>query len=240
MTIDSSRRVIAIVPALGGSKGLPGKNIRPLCGKPLIAWSIEQGLAAQSVDLVMVSTDSKQVAEVASDYGAYVPFLRPDYLATDTASSIDVVLHALDYLAGEGSIFDTVVLLEPTSPLRDATDIDKTLERMAEQHATAVVSVCRAESSHPAFVFRQTSDGHLLPFMKRPPTGLRRQEIEPMYFLDGSIYASEVQTLRERRSFYHSDTIAYEVPKWKSFEIDDIEDFEIVEALASYKRLGQQ
>lgn len=240
MSTEKTSRVLAVVPARGGSKGLPGKNIRPLSGKPLIAWSIEQALDAQSIDLVVVSTDDQEIAEVASRYGACVPFLRPEHLASDAASSIDVVVHALDHLAQNGSVFDIVVLLEPTSPLRDSLDIDQAVQRMADSHASAIVSVCRAESSHPAFVFRQSPDGHLIPFMERPPTGLRRQEIEPMFFLDGSIYASEVQALREQRSFYHSNTIAYEVPKWKSFEIDDLEDFQIVEALANYKGLGLQ
>lgn len=240
MTVIDGRRVLALVPARGGSKGLPGKNIRKLCGRPLIQWSIDAARSSDSVDFVAVSTDSPDIAAVASAAGASVPFLRPEELAGDAASSIDVVIHALDTLAQLGEVFDVVVLLEPTSPLREASDIDCSLARMVEGHAAAIVSVCRAESSHPAFVFRQTPDGHLLPFLERPPTGLRRQEIEPMFFLDGSIYASDVRVLRERRSFYHSDTIAYEVPKWKSFEIDDIEDFEIVEALASYKGLGQQ
>ncbi len=232
------RSVLALVPARGGSKGLPGKNIRSLCGRPLIQWSIEAGLSSRFVDLVVVSTDSQEIADVGMASGASVPFIRPPDLASDAASSIDVVVHALDFLAQDGKDFDVVVLLEPTSPLRDSSDIDQALQSMTDRDASAIVSVCRAESSHPAFVFRKTPDGHLAPFMERPPTGLRRQEIEPMFFLDGSIYASDVQVLRARRSFYHSDTIAYEVPKWKSFEIDDLEDFQIVEALASYKGLG--
>ncbi len=234
----NGRSVLALVPARGGSKGLPGKNVRSLCGRPLIQWSIDAGLSSRFVDLVMVSTDSQEIAEVATASGASVPYIRPSELAGDAASSIDVVIHALDFLAKAGKYFDIVVLLEPTSPLRDSSDIDQALQNMADSRSSAIVSVCRAESSHPAFVFRQSTDGHLIPFMERPPTGLRRQELEPMFFLDGSIYASEVQTLRERRSFYHSETSAYEVPKWKSFEIDDLEDFQIVEALANYKRLG--
>lgn len=234
----NGRSVLALVPARGGSKGLPGKNVRSLCGRPLMKWSVDAGLASRFVDLVVVSTDSQDIAEVATASGASVPFLRPAELSGDAASSVDVVIHALDFLAQGGKIFDIVVLLEPTSPLRDSSDIDQAVQKMVDAHASAIVSVCRVESSHPAFVFRQSSDGRLIPFMERPPTGLRRQEIEPMFFLDGSIYASEVQALRERRSFYHSDTIAYEVPKWKSFEIDDLEDFQIVEALANYKGLG--
>lgn len=230
------RRVLALVPARSGSKGLPGKNIRDLCGSPLIQWSIDAGLSARTVDRVVVSTDGPEIATVAIACGASVPFLRPAELAGDDSSSIDVVIHALDALAQTGDVFDIVVLLEPTSPLREAVDIDNALARMQESLAGAIVSVCRAESSHPAFVVRQTNQGRLRPFLAGLPTGLRRQEIEPMFYLDGSIYASNVETLRQWRSFYHEDTAAYEVPKWKSFEIDDIEDFEIVEALASYKK----
>lgn len=235
-----SRRILGLIPARAGSKGLPGKNIKLLAGIPLICWTVKAAIESNFLDTVVVSTDCPEIARTAMAAGALAPFIRPPELASDSAASVEVVLHALDYYAQQGTNFDSVVLLEPTSPLRDATDIDRSLAKMIEANARAIVSVCRAESSHPAFVFRQTFDGHLVPFMERSPTGVRRQEIEPMYFLDGSIYASEVQALRERRSFYHSDTIAYEVPKWKSFEIDDIEDFEIVEALASYKRLGQQ
>lgn len=236
----NGHRVLALVPARGGSKGLPGKNIRPLCGRPLIQWSIDAALASQAVDFVAVSTDSEDIAAVSRAAGASVPFLRPAELAGDTASSIDVVIHAIDFLVQAGEHFDIVMLLEPTSPLRDGADIDQSLAKMVGAKASAIVSVCGAESSHPAFVFRQDDRGRLVPFMERSPTGLRRQEIEPMYYLDGSIYASDVPALRERRSFYHSDTIAYEVPKWKSFEIDVLEDFEIVEAIANHKRLGKQ
>ena len=225
----SSLAVLALVTARGGSKGLPGKNIRPLCGKPLIAWSVEAARAAASVDRIVVSTDSEAIAAAAAAAGAEVPFMRPAELATDTASSINVVIHALDALGWKDD--DLVVLLEPTSPLREAVDIDAALARLVETGATAVVSVAQAGSAHPAFVFRQDSGGRLSPFLERPPTGLRRQDIEPVYYLDGSLYASRVGALRRRRSFYHDDTVAYEIAKWKSPEIDDLDDFIVVEAL---------
>ncbi|SFN30045.1 CMP-N,N'-diacetyllegionaminic acid synthase [Formivibrio citricus] len=232
-------KVLGLVTARGGSKGLPGKNIRDLCGKPLIAWTIDAALAAKCLDAVVVSTDDTAIAEAASNHGAEVPFLRPAELAGDSASSIDVVIHALDFLAAEGRHFDLVVLLEPTSPLREVSDIVAGLSLMQEHRASAVVSVCRAECTHPAFMYRQKTDGRLEPFLKRQPTGLRRQDIEPLYFLEGTLYASRVDVLRARRSFYHDDTVAYEVPKWKSIEIDDIDDFTMVEALIKHKGLAK-
>ena len=236
--ISKSLKVLALLTARGGSKGLPGKNIRPLCGRPLIQWSIDTALACDEIDAVVVSTDDEQIAAVATAAGAEVPFLRPPALAGDTASSIDVVIHALDFLERNGRVFDIVLLLEPTSPLREVADIHVALRRMVDTGAAAIVSVCRAESTHPAFMFRVTAEGRLEPFLSASPTGVRRQEIESLFYLDGTLYASTVESLRTRRSFYHDDTLAYEVSKWKALEIDDIDDFEMVEAIAMYKRLA--
>lgn len=232
------KKVLGLITARGGSKGLPGKNVRPLCGKPLIAWSVAAGKAAPSLDAVVVSTDDEAIAAAARAAGAEVPFMRPAELAGDTASSIDVVLHVIDALAAAGRSFDIVVLLEPTSPLREAADIEKGLALLLESGAGSVVGVCRAESAHPAFMYRQDDKRRLRPFMDRQPTGLRRQEIETLFFLEGTLYASHIDVLRSTRSFYHDDTVGYEVPKWKSLEIDDIDDFLMVEALAKHKGLG--
>jgi N-acylneuraminate cytidylyltransferase/CMP-N,N'-diacetyllegionaminic acid synthase len=227
--------VLCLVTARGGSKGLPGKNIKLLLGRPLIAWSIDAGLNAFSTDSVVVSTDDEIIAEAARAAGARVPFIRPAELAGDTASSIDVVLHAIDWLVSAGERYDVVVLLEPTSPLRVSADIETALDLMVSQQAGAVVSVCCAESIHPAFMFRRDTYGRLQPFLGRQPTGLRRQEIESLFFLEGTVYASRIDLLRSRRSFYHEDTIGYEVPRWKSLEIDDLDDFLMVEAILKYK-----
>ena len=180
----SDRKVLVLVPARGGSKGLPGKNIRSLCGRPLIQWSIDTALACDEIDAVVVSTDDEQIAAVSAAAGAEVPFLRPPALAVDTASSIDVVIHALDFLERNGRVFDIVLLLEPTSPLREVADIQVALQRMVDTGAAAIVSVCRAESTHPAFMFRTTSQGRLDPFMSASPTGVRRQEIESLFYLE--------------------------------------------------------
>ena len=159
-----NKRVLAIVPARAGSKGLPGKNIRLFCGKPLLQWSVEHGLSSRYVDLVIVTTDSTEFADIARKSGALVPFLRPDHLSSDTASSADVILHAVDFLEERGDIFDVLVLLEPTSPLRSPEDIDKALEMLAtEPDAESVVSISRVEAHHPSFLMRRTRPASLSP-----------------------------------------------------------------------------
>lgn len=230
-------KVLGLVTARGGSKGLPGKNIRDLCGKPLIAWTIDAAKTAGVLDAIVVSTDDPVIATVAEQFGAEVPFLRPELLAGDSASSIDVVLHALDTLAARGREFDLVVLLEPTSPLREPSDIEQGVTQLVSSGAGALVSVCQAECTHPAFMYRQGEGHRLMPFLERQPTGLRRQELEPLFFLEGTLYISKVDVLRANRSFYHADTIGYLVPKWKSLEIDDMDDFLMVEALVKNKGL---
>lgn len=228
-------KVLAVVTARGGSKGLPGKNLRVLCGRPLVQWSIDTALACSEIDALVVSTDDEQIASVAVTAGAEVPFIRPLALASDTASSIDAVIHTLDFLESNGRYFDLVLLLEPTSPLRDVSDIHAALQRMVDTDASAMVSVCRAQSIHPAFMFRVNGHERLEPFMGISPTGVRRQETESLFYLDGSLYISSVESLRKKQSFCHEDTVHFEVSKWKALEIDDIDDFQMVEAVAIYK-----
>eukprot|EP00831_Metopus_contortus_P066154 TRINITY_DN59033_c0_g1_i1.p3 TRINITY_DN59033_c0_g1~~TRINITY_DN59033_c0_g1_i1.p3 ORF type:complete len:201 (-),score=47.51 TRINITY_DN59033_c0_g1_i1:21-623(-) len=149
----AGKRVLALVPARAGSKGLPGKNIKPFCGKPLLLWSVEHGLASSYVDSVVVSTDSREFAEIAKKGGAEVPFIRPEHLASDTAASIDVMLHTVDFLEARGDLYDILVLLEPTSPLRKPEDIDKALEVLCSHpHAESIVAISLTEAQHPVFL----------------------------------------------------------------------------------------
>ena len=235
----AGKSVLGLVPARGGSKGLPGKNLRPMLGKPLLAWTIECAAACPAVDAVVVSTDDAAIADTAIGLGAEAPFLRPAGLATDTASSIDVVLHALDTLATGGRVFDIVVLLEPTSPLREVSDIAGALDRLVGAPAVeSVVGVARVENVHPAFLYRLT-EGQLRPYTGAQPTGLRRQDLDPLYFVEGSVYASFVAALRAKRSFYHERTAPWVVARYKSLEIDELSDFIAVEALLAARREGR-
>ncbi|MEK6806056.1 MAG: acylneuraminate cytidylyltransferase family protein [Pseudomonadota bacterium] len=229
-------RVLALVTARGGSKGLPRKNLRHLAGRPLVGWSVQAARAARCVDRVVVSTDDGEIADCARAEGAEVPFMRPIDLASDTASSIEVVLHALNQL--DGPSFEYVVLLEPTSPLTEGADIDEALAVLAasRDRADAIVGVCRIEAEHPEYDVRITPQGLIRPFQAPDFKHLRRrQEIEELYFLEGTLYASSVQSLREQKSFCHSRTLPFVVPKWKSFEIDDLVDFVCIEAIMAHR-----
>lgn len=232
----AGEHILGLILARGGSKGLPGKNIRSLLGKPLIVWTIEAGKRSIIDDLVL-STDCNEIARCALKHGVEVPFMRPPRLASDNASSMETIIHALDKLEEIGKFYEYIVLLEPTSPLRESDDIDQALEMLVKSDAKSIVSICHTEEAHPSFLFKISNERRLNPYLGIYPNGIRRQEIEPLYFLEGTIYASEVKTLRNRFSFYHEDTIGYEVPKWKSPEVDDEIDFLLIESIMKSRNI---
>ncbi len=235
------KKILGLIPARGGSKGIPKKNIKLLAGKPLIAWTIEQALNSKYLDKVLVSTDDKEIAEISKKYKAEVPFLRPKELAADEAKSIDVIIHALDFLKAQGLNYDYLMLLEPTSPLRETQDIDRTIEILSNnKRAKAIVSVAKLESTHPEFnVIIDKSTGCI---RKMDGTAdfraLRRQELQDVFFFEGTIYLSEVDTLLAKRTFYHEKTLPYIVPRWKSLEIDEMCDLVCAEALLKAQTKG--
>ena len=228
------KRVLAIVPARRGSKGLPLKNIRPLAGKPLLAWPIAAARASRHVDRVIISTDDQGFADIAVAHGADAPFLRPAELASDTAPSIGFILHAVETLAEAGEAYDYVVLLEPTSPLTEGSDVDAALEQLVAADADAIVGVSRLEATHPAFAVRKAEDGAITPYAAASFGELpRRQDIEPLFVLDGALYISTVEALRRERGFCHARTLGYETARHKAHEVDDLVDFICIEAIAS-------
>lgn len=233
--------ILFVIPARSGSKGLPGKNIRPIAGKPLIAWSVEAAAqAAASIGNcdVIVSTDSAEIAEVAKQHGASAPFLRPAELANDTAASIDVMLHVLDFMEQSGKQYDYLAMIEPTSPQRDAQDLVGAYNQLkTTTGAESIVGVCRTESCHPLFLTK-LNNGFLEPYENKTYKVYRRQEINAVYFFEGSMYISRVSSLKKRKSFYHEKTLGYEMPKWKSFEIDDLTDLVIIESLLNARKQG--
>jgi len=231
----NGKRILALVPARSGSKGLPGKNVRPLGGKPLLAWPIEAARASRLVDDVVISTDSAEFAEIAERHGARAPFLRPAELAADTAPSIGFILHALDTLEAAGERFHYLIVLEPTSPLTEGTDIDAAIERLdaAAGEADALVGVTPMVTQHPAFFVRIGVGGRISPYGAADFANLpRRQDIEPVFCIDGSLYLSTVEAIRRERSFYHARTIGFETERHKAFEVDDLVDFLCIEAIS--------
>jgi len=234
----NGKKVLALVPARSGSKGLPMKNIRLLQGKPLLSWPIEAAKASSYVDRVVISTDDVGFSKLALAAGAEVPFLRPAELSTDTAPSISFILHALDTLEANGDTYDYLLLLEPTSPLTEASDIDSALEVLVTRgdDADAIVSVSELVSTHPAFAVRLNDQGLMRPYVAENFSQLpRRQDVEPLYSLDGSLYISTVEALRDRRAFCHDRTISHVMPRYKSFEVDDLVDFICIEAILAQR-----
>jgi len=233
--VIGNKKILGIVLARAGSKGLPGKNSKLLAGKPLIQYALEAGTDSRYIDDVVISTDCDVCIDIASRLGAKVPYKRPELLSGDLTTSSEVIEHLLDYLEAQGNRYDMFVLLEPTSPLRDASDIDAALEVMMKSNHRSLVSVCQAEDQHPCFMFEIKDEGKLVTWSGDTFAPMRRQDVGKAYYLDGSVYISYIDTFYRLRTFCHEDTCAYIIPKWKSYEIDDIWDFVCVEAIIKYR-----
>lgn len=218
-------RLLALIPARGGSKGVPRKNVRWIAGKPLIGWTIDAALAAGVFDRVVVSTEDPEIAEVARAGGAEVPFMRPAELSADDTPGIAPVLHALEELLG----FDALVLLQPTSPLRSAADIASVVALARSRGARSVVSVCEPDA-HPQWTYRMDGNGVLAPW--EGATGAaRRQDLEQVYALNGAIYYAECVLVRESGALVGPGTIGYPMPAERSIDIDTPLDWRIAELL---------
>lgn len=217
----SKSSVLALVTARGGSKGLPRKNVLPARGKPLISWTVEAALAATVVNRVVLSSDDEEIMAAASIAGCDIPFRRPLELATDKASSMDVVMHALRELPG----YEYIVLLQPTSPLRTAADIDAAFHMMSSYDAPACVSVTEVDQS-PYWMYQLSANDRLTSVLESPNGISRRQDLPAVYTLNGAIYMAKVDWLIQNQSFLGPETVAYQMPKSRSIDIDDIYDFQ--------------
>ncbi|RHX78275.1 acylneuraminate cytidylyltransferase family protein [Leptospira yasudae] len=194
-------KLLAVIPARGGSKRLPGKNIRILGNKPLIAWSIEVVKQVPEICDILISTDDEKIADVAKNYGGFVPWLRPENLATDTASSIDVVLHALDWYEREKQEVDGVLLLQPTSPFRTLESIQKGIEIFRKNNKDVTVLGVSPADPHPMWCFK-LEKGELKPFQEDGGLHIRSQDLPPAYFVNGSFYLTPKSHLKEKKSLY--------------------------------------
>ncbi|NBW64688.1 acylneuraminate cytidylyltransferase family protein [bacterium] len=232
----AGKSVLALIPARGGSKGLPGKNVRMLCGKPLIAWSIDKAKCSRYLDTILVTTDSEEIAAVAKAQGADVPFLRPAEYATDTASTYDAIRHALRFLRDERQReYDYVVLLEPTAPLRDDDDVDRMLEQLvarADEFDT-IVSVGEV-TEHPS-IMKRLDGTRITPFTAELQQTSRRQDNQPAYYPYGIAYIAKTATLLEENTFYSKRCTYHVIKRYQNFDIDDIYDFVCVERVMMHE-----
>ena len=219
--------ICAIIPARSGSKGVPGKNLRPLGDVPLLVHSIRAARESKFVSQVILSTNSESMAEVGKAYGAEVPFLRPAELATDEAPVAEAICYTLEQMETKP---DYVLLLQPTSPFRTAEDIDEAIKLLFRENATAVVGVVEAED-HPLLCRKLGPGGVLMPFVSNPQNNARRQDLPPAYVPNGAIYLIRTETLLESVSFYPPGALAYVMPRERSMDIDTLLDFGFAEFL---------
>jgi CMP-N,N'-diacetyllegionaminic acid synthase len=222
---------IGLITARGGSKSIPRKNIKLLAGKPLIAWTIEAALQCKGLSRIIVSTDGEEIAEVAREWGAEVPFIRPAEFARDDSSSISAVLHAIHWMEENEEFFpDYVMLLQPTSPFRTAEDIQQCIELARNRRAVAVVSVCEAVH-HPYDCKRILGDETLADLISTDIVYLRRQDLPPVYALNGAIYLCQRMSLLSNQTFFSEGTIAYVMPKERSLDVDTMWDWHLAELI---------
>ena len=222
-------KIIAMIPARGGSKSILKKNIKKLLGKPLLAWTIEAAKKSKYIDKIIVSTENKEIAEISKKYGAEVPFLRPEELAKDKSSTIDAIFHALEVLKEQNYTPNVVILLQPTSPLRNAEDIDSAIELFEAADCESVVSVCEVEHS-PYWCF-EIEKGYLRSLFGDEYLMMRRQDLKGVYIPNGAIYISTPPTLYKYKSFYCNHTIPYIMPIRRSIDIDNEIDFMLAESV---------
>jgi CMP-N,N'-diacetyllegionaminic acid synthase len=231
-------KILAIIPARKGSKGLKNKNFLKFNGYPLFLWSYWAAKKSKyKISNIILSTDSKIIAKIAKKNSIEVPFLRPKIYSSDKASSYLMIKHCLDFFKKKKIIFDFFILLEPTSPLRDFKDIDSAIKVFIKKKLRSLVSVTKAECQHPNFLYKKNKRNFLTSFFHNSKKDIRRQLITPVFYPDGNIYLSCTKTFLKFKSFYHKYTYGFEMPKWKSIEIDDKFDFKIAEYIMKIKNI---
>lgn len=227
------KTILAIIPARGGSKGVPRKNIRDAVGKPLIAWTIDEAKKSKYIDRLIVSSEDKEIITIAESWGCEAPFVRPEELARDDTPGVEPVLHAVKMLPG----YDYIVLLQPTSPLRSAEDIDGCIEQCIKRQANTCVSVTEPDKN-PYWMYELDEHGRLYPVIKTDKAILRRQDLPKVYVLNGAVYVTKCDWLLINKALITAETIAYLMPKERSLDIDGELDFVLLEALKGETNIG--
>lgn len=221
-------KIIAIIPARGGSKGIARKNIKLFLGKPLIAYTIIEALKCERIDKVFVSTDDFEIAKTSKVYGADI-LVRPKELALDETPTIDVIFHVMEQLSDIYDEKTIIVLLQPTSPLRNVGDINRSLDLYIENDCESVISVCKV--SHPPFWSFRIRNGYLRPLFGIEKFKMRRQDFEKIYMPNGAIFISTLKTLKKNNNFISNRSIPYYMPVERSMDIDNEMDFKMAEMI---------
>ncbi|MGD0502317.1 MAG: acylneuraminate cytidylyltransferase family protein [Steroidobacteraceae bacterium] len=230
-------RILALILARGGSKRVPGKNVRRLGSKPLVVWSIEAGKGVAEICDILVSTDDAEIAGIAKSAGAMVPWLRPAELATDTATSVDACLHALDWYEQEKGPIDGILLLQPTSPFRSRELLRAGIDLFRANRGRSVVGMSPAKS-HPLWCFRMV-DGSLIPYIDGDRPQLRSQDLPAAYVINGAFYLTAPGTLRRTRAFSADMVPLIMEGSADSIDIDSEWDFQLAEAIVDMREAGK-
>ena len=231
------KKVLAVIPARGGSKGIKGKNIKDLGGKPLIAYTIEEALKSNLIHDCIVSTDDEKIAKVSREYGADVPFMRPDELSCDKSLSLPVVLHALEFMEKKNKFkYDAVIMLQATTPFKEVSDIDKAIIMLFENDADSVISVVNVDANHPLRMKRIVGN-RLINYIDQGYENMRpRQELPPVYIRNGALYLAKRETLLEQNTFSGKNCLALEMPEEKSVNIDTFKDMLLAEYFLNHEK----
>lgn len=217
---------LAVIPARGGSKGIPGKNIINVNNKPLIQYTIEAAKSSKYIDRIIVSTDDEEIAKVSIDCGAEVPFLRPENLASDTANTIDVLIHALEELCRDGASYDYIVLLQPTQPLRTSNHIDNAIEMIVMENEESLVSITEV-SEHPV-LFRTLQQNKRLENLLKTSSTIRRQEFPKYYKVNGAIYINKINQNFNLNTSLNDNKLGFIMDKESDIDIDEPFDLEVL------------
>lgn len=227
-------KILAIIPARGGSQGVPQKNIKILAGRPLIAYTINAALESRHHPRVVVSTDDESIAEIAREIGAEIPFIRPSYLAQHNTPMLPVLQHAIECLKKGGYIPDIIAVLQPTSPLRTSEHIDQAISILLDTRADSVVSLCEAEHS-PYWMKKVDESGRVVPLLDAEKEYHRRQDLPKVYRLNGAIFITRPDIIMKRNRLLGDDTRAYIMKVEDSIDIDTELDFKIAELIMKEK-----
>lgn len=224
-------KVLGIIPARGGSKGIKNKNIIEVCGRPLIDYSIQPALLCKEEGILselIVSTDSEKIADISQKYGVGCPFLRPDKFSKDNSKSIDFVLHSIEYYENKGLFFDAVIILQPTSPLRKYEHIKEALQLFMKYPNKDSLISCYKDDALTELIMYYKDGNEAIPLNENHHIGVRRQEHKTLYIRNGAIYISCVKPLKENQTIISKKPLLYEMPKSLSINIDSYDDLELL------------
>ncbi len=222
------KKIAALITARGGSKGIPKKSIAKLCGKPLIQWTVESALESKYIDKVFLSTDSDEIINSVKRFPVEVPFKRPKSLASDKATSTDVILHFIDWMKESGNEYDTLLLLQPTSPFRKSEHIDSSIKKFfSSKNALSLISV--TENIKSPYLSRKVNSKGFMENIFNVKSEKRRQDIPVTYYINGAIYLMDAKDFQKYKTFQTPKTLSYIMPRYSSVDIDEPMDLKIAE-----------